>query len=332
MVCAPVYAGASCLLELDQGGGVASKVKKSLFSLFSSSKAQEAAPKRAMDLTATALPHSGFLMKRGARRTAWQKRWIDLEFGVMVYRKVSAPTCVVCRVQCARSSRHTHTLCAAGGVRQDKFGPEKGKLALSGDSTVHKCSSSELKTLEPKRRPRKRVMCIYFKQVQCLTLSRQVQVVYGSGVIVQASRKVYLQASSDDELDEWMDAFREHIDSARSADGLEQDEADLGGDEAKTSADESSPEEDNKESKVQDDDKERARKSALAKLLDRGTNKRGGATQAKSKSASSSARSAADSAMANIRKRVSVVNGTKAKIARRVVKSAVKNSLSNLMS
>lgn len=49
--------------------------------------AGERAYKR-MNVLDAALPHSGFMYKRGARHTAWQKRWIQLECSEMTYSKV----------------------------------------------------------------------------------------------------------------------------------------------------------------------------------------------------------------------------------------------------
>ena len=55
----------------------------------------------------------------------------------------------------------------AGVVRQDRFGKAKGKLTLSGDSTVKVMDRRAMLVLEPKKklRPRKRVIRIRFKQV-----------------------------------------------------------------------------------------------------------------------------------------------------------------------
>ena len=60
--------------------------------------AGERAYKR-MNVLDAALPHSGFMLKRGARRTAWQKRWIQLECSEMTYSKVRCPAQVLCMLR-----------------------------------------------------------------------------------------------------------------------------------------------------------------------------------------------------------------------------------------
>lgn len=108
---------------------------------------------------------------------------------------------------------------------------------LSGNSSVKRMDDAHMLKLEPKRRPRKRVLRVRFAKVR-VGRCRSRAVMYWSSRLAtvlcgrQAGRDVYLQAPSNETLLDWVDSFNEHIDAARAQDGLEEP-VDSDGEEAK---------------------------------------------------------------------------------------------------